>query len=432
MGLIVKIYNNKDLRERILFLMFCLMIYKVGTHITVPWVNTEVLKGIGQGQGALSLVNSLNGGALASFSIFAVGIMPYITASIVIQLLQMDVVPTLTEWRNQGAVGKQKLKRLTFISTVIIAIIQSLGMSFGFNKIYPGLIQNESLGVYLLIALILTLGTVTLVIMGEYIDKRGIGKGISMIILSGILMSLPNNLAMYYDMEFTNVGDALFISIIKTILLVMFAYLLLVSIIIINGGERRVPIQYATTGKLSMKKSFLPIKLNAAGVIPVIFASALIMMPMTIAELTGGTVSTFVNKYISYTSASGMFLYALIIIAFTYFYTFIQMDPKALAKNLQDSGSYVPSIRPGQETESYFQRLLVRLTLVGSIFLSLIVIAPMALGTVVNFPQELAFGGTSIIIIVSVVVDLKSQITSALTSGDYRSISKGSTKRNIF
>lgn len=425
MNLIMKIYNNKDLKKRILFLMMCLMIYKVGMHITVPWVNADLLKGIESGQGALSLVNSLNGGALASFSIFAVGIMPYIIASIIISLLQMDVVPTLTEWRKQGEIGRQKVKKLTYVVTGIIAIIQSLAMSFGFNKLYPGLVQSESLGVYLMIALVLTLGTVTLVIMGELIDKKGVGKGISMIILAGILMSLPNNLAMYYDMEFTNVGENLTLSIIKTVLLVIFVYALLVAVIIINGGERRVPIQHSTPGKANMKNSFLPFKINASGVIPVIFASAFITMPMTIADLSGANkVSSFINNYMSYTSISGIILYAIVIIGMTYFYTFLQMDPKALSKNLQDSGSHVPSIRPGKDTEVYFKNLLVRLTLVGSIFLAIIAISPMILGNAINLPQALTFGGTSIIIIVSVIVDLKSQVSSELISNNYSAITK--------
>lgn len=419
MNLIAKIYNNKDLRKRILFLMMCLLIYKVGTHITVPFVNSDLLKEIATGQGALSLVNSLNGGSLANFSIFAVGIMPYITASIIIQLLQMDIVPKLTEWKNQGEMGRKKIKKLTYVVTLVIAIIQSIVMSFGFNKLYPGLVQNESVGIYLLIALILTLGTVFLIIMGELIDKKGIGKGISMIILSGVLMTLPNNLAMYYDTEFTNVGDALFISIIKTILLVILVAALLVSIIIINGGERRIPIQQTSVNQSNLRKSFLPIKINASGVIPVIFASALVTLPVTIANTFNNKFSTFINEYISYTSVTGMILYALIIIGFTYFYTFTQMDPRNLAKSLKESGSHIPSIRPGKETEEYFTKVLTRLTLVGSLFLASVVMAPMILSHIVTLPQQLVFGGTSIIIIVTVVVDLKSQFASALGKDDY-------------
>lgn len=415
MNLITGIFKNEDLRKRILFLMMCLMLYKIGTHITVPWVNADLLKGIATGEGALSLVNSLNGGSLANFSIFAVGIMPYITSSIIIQLMQMGVVPTLTEWGRQGEAGQKKLKKLTFALTIVIAIIQSVGISFGFNKLYPGLVSNESIVTYLLIALVLTLGTVFLVIMGHFIDKKGIGKGISIIILSGILVSLPNNLAMYYDTEFTDAGDGLFISIIKTILLVLFAYALLVSIIIVNGAERRIPIQQSSAGKLSSQKSFLPIKINASGVIPVIFASSLIMAPVTIANFYGGKVATFVNSYISYTTVTGMILYVLIIIGFTYFYTFVQMDPKVISKNLKDNLSHIPSIRPGVETEDYLRKILVRLTLVGSIFLSVIVIAPMILGNIVTLPQQIVFGGTSIVIIVSVVIDLKSQVLSSLT-----------------
>lgn len=419
MNLIAKIYNNKDLRKRILFLMMCLLIYKVGTHITVPFVNSDLLKEIATSQGALSLVNSLNGGSLANFSIFAVGIMPYITASIIIQLLQMDIVPKLTEWKNQGEMGRKKIKKLTYVVTLVIAIIQSIVMSFGFNKLYPGLVQNESVGIYLLIALILTLGTVFLIIMGELIDKKGIGKGISMIILSGVLMTLPNNLAMYYDTEFTNVGDALFISIIKTILLVILVAALLVSIIIINGGERRIPIQQTSVNQSNLRKSFLPIKINASGVIPVIFASALVALPVTIANTFNNKFSTFINEYISYTSVTGMILYALIIIGFTYFYTFTQMDPRNLAKSLKESGSHIPSIRPGKETEEYFTKVLTRLTLVGSLFLASVVMAPMILSHIVTLPQQLVFGGTSIIIIVTVVVDLKSQFASALGKDDY-------------
>lgn len=419
MNLIAKIYNNKDLRKRILFLMMCLLIYKVGTHITVPFVNSDLLKEIATGQGALSLVNSLNGGSLANFSIFAVGIMPYITASIIIQLLQMDIVPKLTEWKNQGEMGRKKIKKLTYVVTLVIAIIQSIVMSFGFNKLYPGLVQNESVGIYLLIALILTLGTVFLIIMGELIDKKGIGKGISMIILSGVLMTLPNNLAMYYDTEFTNVGDALFISIIKTILLVILVAALLVSIIIINGGERRIPIQQTSVNQSNLRKSFLPIKINASGVIPVIFASALVTLPVTIANTFNNKFSTFINEYISYTSITGMILYALIIIGFTYFYTFTQMDPRNLAKSLKENGSHIPSIRPGRETEEYFTKVLTRLTLVGSLFLASVVMAPMILSHIVTLPQQLVFGGTSIIIIVTVVVDLKSQFASALGKDDY-------------
>ena len=420
MNLIAKVYNNEELRKKILFLMVCLMIYKIGMHITVPWVNVELLETIGRGEGLLSLVNSLNGGALANFSIFAVGIIPYITASIVINLLQMDVIPSLTEWKRQGEAGRKKTKKLTYTASIFVALVQSIAMSFGFNKMYPGLVENESIPVYLIIALTLTLGTIILLIMAEYIDRKGIGKGISMIIFAGILMSLPNNLAMYYELEFTGVGDTLFISIIKTILLVIFAYSLLIAVIIVNGGERRVPIQH-TSERKSHKNNFLPFKLNSAGVIPVIFASAIIMTPMTIVEIFGvNKFTTFVNNYINYTSITGMILFFLIIIGMTYLYTFIQMNPKTLADDLKNNESHVPSIKPGKDTEIYFKNLLVRLTLVGSVFLAVISIAPMVLGIITSLPQQLTLGGTSIIIIVSVVVDLKSQVSSALKTGDYK------------
>lgn len=420
-------WTNRDLRKRLMVLIIGLLIYKVGMHIPVPWINGDVLKMMmaGNQTGAMSVINTFTGGALSTFSIFAIGIMPYITASIVIQLLQMDVVPILVEWKNQGEMGRQKIKKATYGLTLVLAIIQSIGMSFGFNKMYPGLLVHTDVAHYLMIAGILTLGTVILVIVGEWIERKGVGKGISVLILAGILATLPTNLAQYYDVEFTNVGDQLFVTVLKTVLLVLFAIGLMVLVIIVNGGERRIPIQYSSKngvnkGAMIQQKSFLPVKLNPAGVTPVIFASALTTLPLTIANFYAGTpFGTFVNTYLTYTSPTGMVLYGLLIVAFTFFYAFIVMDPEQISKNLHMSGGFILGRRPGNDTRDYFKSILKKLTVVGAIFLAVISMAPMLLGMAITLPQQLMLGGTSLIIMVSVAVETWGQIASYLTTNNY-------------
>lgn len=435
MNKISNLYKNKDSRKKLLVLFACLGIFKLGMHVYVPGINREVLQGMTQDNGIFSMMNTFTGGAFSTYSIFAIGIMPYITASIIVQLLQMDVMPTLTEWKNQGEYGQRKLKRLTYVLTIVFAMFQGAAMSYGFNKMYAGLVKNPGILSFLLITVVLTLGTAILVILGEIIEHKGIGKGISMIILSGILMTLPDNLTMYFSSEFTNVGDTLFLSIIKTVLLILFVYFLLLTVIVINGGERKIPIQSSYIGqygKMSVNKNYLPIKINVAGVIPVIFASALFMLPVTIAQFFGeGKITGFINSYLSFKSVSGIFIYALLIVMFSYFYTFIQMDPAKVAEDLHKGNSFIPSIRPGKETENYFRNVLLRLTFVGSLFLALIAALPMMLGKVIILPEQLVMSGASLIIIVSVIVELFTQLQVEMTKTKYQSFKKNTSYKGF-
>lgn len=429
------VYKNKDLRKKIFVLLACLGLFKLGMHVYVPGINRSALDGFAQ-DGLFSMMNTFTGGALANFSIFAVGIMPYITASIIIQLMQMDVIPILTEWRNQGAMGRKKLKKVTYVLTVIFALVQAALITVNLNVMYIGLIKNPSVVTFVTITVVLTLGTVILVVMGEIIERKGIGKGISMIILAGILMTLPDNLAMYYETEFVGGGNDLFLSIIKTILLLLFVYTLLLSVIVVNGGERRIPIQSSNSGKfgnMSKNKSFLPMKINASGVIPVIFASALFMMPVTISQLIGdGVVTEWMQNYLGFNSFVGIAIYAAFIMMFTYFYAFIQVDPEKIADNLHKNNSFVPGIRPGKHTQEYFTRTLTRLTFVGSIFLATIAILPMVLGKVVVLPQQLMMSGTSLIIVVTIIVDLKSQLQVEMAKSNYSSFTPNKPVKHIW
>jgi preprotein translocase subunit SecY len=425
----------KDLRKKITLTLLMLLIYKIGTYISVPGINRDVLKTMVEGTqtGVLSVANLISGGALAQFSIFAVGIMPYITASILIQLLSMDVVPKLTEWTKQGEMGSRKTKNLTRYVAVVVAIIQSYGMSFGFSKAYPGLVENNTIGGFLMVALFLTLGTVLLIILGEIIEKKGLGSGISVIIFGGIIMSVPSAVSMYYTMELQGAGDQLFIAIAKAVIVVMLLLALLVTVVYVHKAERRIPIQHSVQtgnvgnlkGRDSSQTNFLPIKLNTAGVFPVIFAVALVMTPTTIAQFfPTKDWSAWILNYLSMQSVTGMILYAVFIILFSYFYAFIQTNPEKLADELKKSGSFVPGIRPGKSTEEYITKILKRLTFVGSLFLTTIALIPMILANFMGLPAQIQIGGVSLIIVVSVGLDVMSKVQTQLTQRNYKGFLK--------
>lgn len=406
-----------------------LFLYKLGTHIPVPGVNAELLKGMDSGGGILGFANTLTGGAMMNFSIFAVGIMPYITASIVIQLLAMDILPKLTELKKQGERGQKEIKKITRYMAIILAFVQSIGLSFGFNKMYPGLVMNESVLNYATIALFLTLGTVLLIIMGELIDKKGIGNGISLIIFAGIIIMFPQAIAQYYAMEFAGVGSEISLAVIKTVLLLIFFLAVMAGVVAIHKAERRIPIHYAqqsSSGEMGgYKNSFLPIKVNAAGVIPVIFASALIMTPVTVAQfLESSPVTDFIVRYFNFQHPVGMVLYVLTIVFFTYFYAFIQLNPEKTANDLQKSGGYVPGIRPGKKTEEYISRVLSRLTFVGASFLAVLSVLPMIIASMTPLPQQVQVGGVSLIIIVSVALDTMAKMEAQLLDRKYKGFLK--------
>lgn len=416
--------TTKDIRRRIGFVFFMLFLYKVGTHIPVPGINASIISSLGQDNGMLGFMNSLSGGALQNFSILAVGIMPYITSSIVIQLLSMDVVPKLTEWSKQGEAGQKKTKRLTYFLTIILGFVQSIGMSFSFNSLYPGLVENPVASGYILIALCLTLGTVILMIMGELIDKKGIGKGMSILIFAGIMMSFPNTISMYFSSEIEFAGDMLAVAIAKTIVLIFLVVAAMVAIIYVTQGERRIPLQYANQkmiGRLAgPQNSFLPLKVNGAGVIPVIFASALIMAPVTISQFfPTSKVATWISSNLNFQEPLGMILYAIFILLFSFFYTFVQINPEKIADSLKMSGGSVPGIRPGKETETYLTNVLKRLTTVGSLFLMIVAILPIIIGMFASLPAQIQIGGTTLIIVIGVAIDLVGSIKQKLTGKRY-------------
>lgn len=417
-----------DIRRKIFFTLLMLLVFRIGTFIPVPQVNADFFKSQDQ-LGVFGVLNTFGGGALKNFSIFAMGIMPYITASIIIQLLQMDVVPKFTEWSKQGEVGRRKLAQFTRYFTIVLGFIQAIGMSYGFNNMAQGmLIKEPGIATYLLIATVLTAGTAFLMWLGEQITSKGVGNGISIIIFAGIVAGIPNIVNQVYATQFQDAGEELFIRIITVVLIILAVIAIVVGVIFIQQALRKIPIQYAkrmVEGRPSGGASHLPLKVNAAGVIPVIFAISFIVTPPTIASFFGpNDVTLWIQKTFDYTQPIGMIVYVALIIAFTYFYAFIQVNPEQLSENLKKQGGYIPGIRPGKSTQEYLTKVLYRLTLVGALFLSIISVLPVFFIKIADLPQSVQIGGTSLLIVVGVALDTVKQLESQLVKRHYKGFIK--------
>ncbi|MEQ6355725.1 preprotein translocase subunit SecY [Lysinibacillus sp. M3] len=420
----------RDIRNKIIFTLLMLIVFRIGTFVPVPNVDANVLKATDEFN-LVGFLNTFGGGALKNFSIFAMGIMPYITASIIVQLLQMDVVPKFAEWAKQGEVGRRKLAQFTRYFTIILAFIQSFAMSFGFNRMYGGsLIKDEGILTYVIIAIVLTAGTAFLVWLADQITAHGVGNGISVVIFAGIVAALPTGINQIYAQQIEGAGDKLFINLVILGLLVLVLLAVVVGVIYVQQALRKIPIQYAkrVTGRnqqTGSQQTHLPLKVNAAGVIPVIFASAFLMTPRTLVPFLGeGGVATFISNTFDYTKPVGMIVYVILIIAFTYFYAFIQVNPENVADNLKKQGAYIPGIRPGESTQTYLTSVLYRLTFVGAIFLTVISVMPIIIINFMNLPATVQIGGTSIIIVVGVALETMKQLESQLVKRHYKGFMK--------
>lgn len=414
-----------DIRRKIVFTLLMLVIFRLGTFIPVPYTNKEAIDFMNQ-QNVFGFLNTFGGGALQNFSILAMGIMPYITASIIMQLLQMDVVPKFTEWKSQGEMGRRKIAQVTRYATIVLAFVQGIAMSIGFNAMAGGmLIENPNFFKFLVIAIVLTSGTAFLMWLGEQITENGVGNGISIIIFAGIVAGVPNGVKQLYSQYFMNPGPDLFINIVIVALIFLVIIAVVVGVIYIQQAERKIPVQYAqrlvNRSPVGGQSTHIPLKVNAAGVIPVIFAIAFIVAPRTVASFFEGSKgASIIESIFDYTQPIGMVLYVILIIAFTYFYTFVQVNPEQMAENLQKQGGYIPGIRPGHNTETYLTRVMYRLTFVGSIFLATVSVMPILLGGLANLPQSVQIGGTSLLIVVGVALQTMKQLEGQLVKRHYK------------
>ncbi len=401
--------SNKDLRKRIYITLALLGIFCIGTTITIPGANV-----LYQDLGFLEIFNLMSGGGLRTFSIFALGVSPYISASIIMQILQMDIIPYFKELKDQGYVGKQKINRITRYIGIALAFLQAYMLSIFY-------LEGTDTYTMMTTVLIMTAGTAFCLWMGDQITKYGIGNGQSMIIMAGIIQSMPMVFTGAYD-SFINADAEMWFGITMFGVFILSYILIIVGIIWIQLAERRIPIQHAnkSTSVMNSKQNFLPIKINSAGVIPVIFASIITTVPATIVALTGNEAAIeFVDKYIANTSPVGFALYIIFIFLFGYVYTFMAMNPENMSKNLNKSGGFIPGVRPGEDTSNYISKVLSRLTLVGCLFLAILAGIPVLLTFVTDLPASVTIGGTGMLIVVGVAIETYKQIESGLVSRSY-------------
>ncbi len=419
----------RDIRNKIIFTLLMLIVFRIGTFIPVPNVDAAVLQATDQFS-LIGFLNTFGGGALANFSILAMGIMPYITASIIVQLLQMDVVPKFTEWAKQGEVGRRKLAQFTRYFTIVLAFIQAMAMSYGFNRMYGGsLIKDDGIQTYIVIAIVLTGGTAFLLWLSEQITAKGVGNGISIIIFAGIVAAIPGAANQIYAQQIDGAGDDLFIRIAIMALLVLAIIAVTVGVIYVQQALRKIPIQYAKRvagrSQTGGQQTHLPLKVNAAGVIPVIFAVAFIITPQTLSTFFGqNSVTDFIQNTFDYSQPVGMLIYVALIVAFTYFYAFIQVNPENVADNLKKQGAYIPGIRPGKNTQDYLTSVLYRLTFVGAIFLAVVSIMPILFINFAGLPASAQIGGTSLLIVVGVALETMKQLEAQLVKRHYKGFMK--------
>lgn len=420
----------KNVRKKIAFTLFIIFVFRIGTHITVPGINAKSLEQLAD-LPFLNMLNLVSGNALTNFSVFSMGVSPYITASIVVQLLQMDIVPKFVEWGKQGEVGRRKLNQATRYISLVLAFAQSIGITAGFNALSSvSLIESPTWQTYVLIGAILTAGSVVVTWLGEQITDKGFGNGVSMIIFSGIISSLPSTFRTIYEDYFVNVrADEIQTSMIYVGIFALVTLVIIFFTTFVQQAEYKIPIQYTKLTKGAPTSSYLPLKVNPAGVIPVIFASSITTIPSTIIPLfqRGNQIVPWLDRLrlaLSYESPTGMALYAGLIVLFSFFYTFVQVNPEKTAENLQKSSSYIIGVRPGRETEKYMSSLLKKLAAVGAVFLAFVALSPILAQQIFGLASNIALGGTSLLILISTGIEGMKQLEGYLLKRRYTGFMK--------
>ncbi|WP_069650755.1 preprotein translocase subunit SecY [Caloranaerobacter ferrireducens] len=412
-----------DLRKRMLFTLLMLVIFRLGANIPVPGIDKQVIAEMFKGEagGLLDFMNLMAGGAFKNFTIFALNIYPYITASIIIQLLTI-AIPSLEALAREGEEGRKKLAKYTRYGTVVLALIQAIGYSVGFFN--RALINKDFLSVSVVV-ITLTAGTAFLMWLGEQITDKGIGNGISLIIFTGIISRVPGGLAKMINL--LKVGET---NVIEILVFLILSVLIIAGVVAIQEGQRRIPVQYAkrVVGRKMYggQSTHIPLKVLMAGVIPVIFSTSLLAFPQTLAFFFKGGFAEWVNKYLSLNGNPGVIIYstlnALLIIFFTYFYTAVQFNPYEYANNLKQYGGFIPGIRPGKPTAEYLNKVISRITLVGALTLAIIASLPTIILSTTNL--NIRFGGTALLIVVGVALETMKQIEAQMLMRHYKGFLK--------
>jgi preprotein translocase subunit SecY len=431
-----RVLSNKTVMLRLAFTLGILLVVRIASHITVPLFNAEAISEFMRTSGSfVAILNNFSGQALERFSIMALGISPYITASIAVQLLQM-VIPQLKEWSEQGESGKQKLNRITRYSAIVLAFLQAFALIIGISvsgsvlrlDLEPSLITNYRYFFYIYMALVMTAGTGLAIWLGDLITKKGIGNGTSMLIVAGIVTSLP---AMWTTLwaKYISAPASTGWDIVWFMIIILLYFGILLGVVYMQIATRKIPVQYAN--RQGKSDSNIPMKLNSAGVIPVIFASTILSIPLTLigfgqnAATETGIVG-WIKQIFDYQAPIGFILYVALIVVFSFFYSFLTIDPEKISNNLSKSNAYIPGVRPGEETKNHIARLLFKITVIGTVYLVILAILPILTSIVFGFrgmeAQAITLGGTSLLIIVGVAIETTQQVESDASKNEYQGI----------
>jgi preprotein translocase subunit SecY len=411
--------NSKKLLVMFLFTALFLLVYRIGSRVQMPFVNTAMLTD--QTRELFGFLDVFSGQALSNFSILALGISPYITASIIVQLLQMDILPVLKEWSEEGEQGKQKINQLTKYIALGLAFVQSLTLTLGLPDYFAeGFINSPFTYVYL--ALVATAGTAFCVWLAEKMTAKGIGNGTSMLIVAGILSSFP---AMFGELYTQFIKEGTTKGIISFVIIILCFLLIIVGIVFMEEATRRIMVQYANrpANIRGGGDSNIPIKLNSASVIPVIFAATLMSIPTTVVQITKSQDKGFGKVLVNIFSPSetiGFVVYILLIFIFSFFYAFLQINPEKMSENLQKNNAYIPGVRPGEETAVYLSRVLFKITMIGATYLSIVAAIPIVMAKIFSLSNSVQVGGTSLIIVVGVAIETAKQIKDFIQEKQYR------------
>lgn len=425
MNKLKRIFSNPDIIKRLAFTFLILLVFKLGTYIPVPLIDTNSIKQVLKGNDFLTILNTFSGGGLSSFSVLALGISPYITSSIIVQMLGM-IIPSMKEWQEMGEQGKAKSNRITRYITIAVAMIQALALLFSLGSRPENILANSALAfgatwfLYIYMAIVITAGSAFTMWLADIITKHGIGNGSSMIICAGIVSSIPNMFSTLYS---SYLGSAFSgANLAKYITVVVLYVAMIVAVVYFEAAKRKIPVQYAN--RQSNENSDIPVKLNSAGVIPVIFASTLMSIPLTIVGMLGYTttssnVAYWLDQVFSSSKPIGMALYIIMIFFFSYFYSFLTIDPEKIGDNLSKQNAFIPGYKPGEDTKRQIAKVLFRVTTIGAIGLTILALVPIIVSMIFGLGSTVTVGGTSLLIIVGVAIETFNQIEAESENDSY-------------
>ena len=397
-------FGNKHLQKKIWFTLGVLFVYLIGTSISVPGTDPEMIKGVFDGASVFGLMNMMSGGSLERMSVFALGVSPYITASIIIQLLSMDVIPALSEMREDGERGQVKMDKITRYLGLFLAFVQGYSLTYGFDKNY-GVLQNPGVSGYLFTSIVLCAGTMFLIWLGDQINEFGVGNGLSLLIFAGIANGIPANFMRTWAMTVGSAeGQAVVNGVFMFVLYCIVYIAIILFVVVMEMAVRRIPVQYAGHAQ-GQNMSYIPMKINSASVIPVIFAQSVITVPQMIVSFLSYDIYQKMQSFLSLSSWTGLLIYVILIIGFEFFYTDLMLDPEKMASDLKKANGYVPGVRAGKTTEKYLRRIMNRITVFGTIFLLVLAVIPYLLPMITSIPSTISLGGTGLIILVGVAME---------------------------